>query len=188
MKLIIDEELLQKEGLTLGEYIALLMADKNIDYKEVANNLVKKKKAYINVYDNSDKAPLVLPDSTKLILDRIRVNSDPMLEKAAVDFKALAEKLQDVYPSGNKAGTSYPWRGSTDDIIYLLKRLVVDQKFYFSAYEAIRATKEYVNSFEDKNKMKLLMNFIYYIHPETWSSDLMTIIENNRNKNESNNR
>ena len=89
--------------------------------------------------------------------------------------------MNDNYIIRKKTET-YNWRDSTEVIAFKLRTLVAKYGFIFTEDEAIKATKEYVESFEDDNKnMKLLKYFILRTSKDdSIDSMFMTIIENNR--------
>lgn len=128
---------------------------------------------------------LVLSDQSKELVARILTESNPSLKKSPIkDFEGLASKLQDIYPKGNKEGTTYPWRGTVEEIAQKLRVLVAEHDFIYTEEEAINATKQYVDSFkDDRTHMKLLKYFLLRTKDGEISSDFMTIIENNRNEN-----
>lgn len=74
-------------------------------------------------------------------------------------FEALAPKLMEIFPLGNKPGTSLKWRGNIASITERL--LKVYSLTEFTDEEAIAATKSYVDSFNgDYTAMRVLMYFI----------------------------
>lgn len=187
MKITINTDVLNRHNLSLGEFLAMLMAYLDIDYTLVYNKLIDKKLAEKNLY--SEKG-LILSDNVKNLIARILIESDDKLLNCGIeDFEALAEKLQNIFPDNNKPGTSYPWRGKITEIAQKLRILVVKFDFQFTEEEAVNATKEYVDSFkkEDYKHMKLLKYFIFKVRKDTdFNSDFMTIIENNRNDEDNN--
>lgn len=113
--------------------------------------------------------------------------ADERLNKSPIkDFYVLARKLMNIYPSGNKSGTSYLWGGTLEEIAQKLMVLVTVHSFIYTEDEAIKATKEYVGSFEgDRSHMKLLKYFLLRTRKteQEIDSDFMTIIEKNRDEN-----
>ena len=74
-------------------------------------------------------------------------------------FEALAPKLMEIFPLGNKPGTSLKWRGNIASVAERL--LKVYSLTEFTDEEAIAATKNYVDSFNgDYTAMRVLMYFI----------------------------
>lgn len=186
MKITIDMEVLKKENLTLGEFLILLMGFKDLNYDTCYQKLVKSKLVEPNLFS---KMSIVLSDNTKKLVEKILLDSDDRITNCGIDdFEALANKLRELYPDGNKAGTTYSWRSTTEEIAQKLKALVVVHNFTFTEEEAIEAVKDYISSFNDYKYMSLLKYFIL----RTWEdapghreidSMFMTIIENNREGN-----
>lgn len=74
--------------------------------------------------------------------------------------QALAIKLMEVYPLGNKPDTSLKWRGNQRSVAEKLKKLILEG-FEFTDKEAIEATKAYVGSFNGiYTTMRILPYFI----------------------------
>lgn len=74
--------------------------------------------------------------------------------------KVLAEKLMEIYPAGNKPGTSLKWRGNTNIVADKLKKLI-EAGNVFTDEEAIAATKAYVDQFNGiYTTMRVLPYFI----------------------------
>lgn len=184
MKLSINTEVLKRHNLSIGEFLLLLMGYYDIDYKMTFDNLVNKKLLETNLF--KELSP-VMSDNTKNMVATILMESDERAIKSKIDFLSLASKLQSIYPSGNKPGSTYLWRGnSTEEIAQKLRVLVVKHNFEFTEQEAIDATKEYVNSFKDFKYMTLLKYFLLKTSKDEQGhmeidSMFMTIIENNRN-------
>ena len=102
-------------------------------------------------------------------------------------FRELARKLQECYPEGNKPDTPYSWRSSTEEIALRLRTLVVTYGFEFNEEEAIEATKQYIESFDDYKYIKLLKNFLLKTTIDSQGNNeidsmFITIIENNRDE------
>ena len=178
MKLTINTDVLQREHLSLGEFLVLLLGYYNLKYKECYNTLIRDGTIQANLFDKNE---IILSDNTKNLIAKILMESDEKVINSSIDFNSLALKLQALYPKGNKSGTSYSWRDNTGVIAQKLRTLVALHNFSFTEEEALRATKEYVDSFEDKEKMQLLKYFILKTtHDGQVTSLFMTTIENNR--------
>lgn len=151
----------------------------NVKYKENFDKLVEKGIISKNLFD---KDSMVLSNNTRNLVTSILLKSDNRVKESTIDFTELAKKLQDIFPQGCRSSTTYSWRDKTETIAQKLRALVVIHHFSFTEEEAIRATKEYVDSFnEDKEKMQLLKYFILKTHSDkNIDSMFMTIIENNR--------
>jgi len=183
MKITINTEVLQRHNLTFGEFLVMLMGYYDIKYKESLDDLVRDKVIQLNVFNKDE---LVLSNNTRDLVTKILLESDDKVRESNIDFTLLAEKLQAIYPSGCKAGTSHSWRGETEDIAQKLRALVVMHHFSFTEEEAIKATEEYVESYgEECQHMQLLKYFILRTKRQDddsveIDSMFMTIIENNR--------
>lgn len=179
MKITIDTEILQRNNLTIGEFLVMLFGYCDVKYKENFDKLVEKSIINKNLFD---KDSMVLSNNTRDLIARVLIESDAKVMGYDLNFEELAKKLQDIYPQGNKPGTTYNWKDNTAVIAFKLRTLVAKYGFIFTEDEAIKATKEYVESFEDDNKnMKLLKYFILRTSKDdSIDSMFMTIIENNR--------
>ena len=179
MKITIGTEILQRNNLTLGEFLVMLFGYCDVKYKENFDKLVEKNLISKNLFD---KDSMVLSNNTRDLIAKVLIESDAKVMGYDLNFEELAKKLQDVYPQGNKQGTTYNWRDNTEVIAFKLRTLVAKYGFIFTEDEAIKATKEYVESFEGDNKnMKLLKYFILRTSKnDDMDSMFMTIIENNR--------
>ena len=183
MKITIDTKILEREGLSMGEFLIMLFSLYHADYTKCFNGLVERGLIESNLFSSSSA---VLSDNSKNLVFRILVESSDKLTNCSIqNFEYLAKTLQEIYPEGNKPGTSYPWRATIEEIAYKLRVLVVLCDFTFTEEEAIEATKEYVNSFSDQKRMSILRNFILRITRDEKgqkdiSSQFMTIIEKNR--------
>lgn len=179
MKFTVNTNVLQHEHLTMGEFLVLLIGYYSVNYKECLDRLITNKLVSTNVFNPNE---IVLSNNTKDLVTSILVSSDDKITNSNFDYIALAEKLQALYPKGNKSGTSYSWISLTPLIAQKLRTLVVEYNFLFTEQEALRATEEYVKSFsDDKSHMQLLKYFILKTSKDNdMESMFMTIIENNR--------
>ena len=179
MKITIDTEILQRTNLTFGEFLVMLFGYCDTKYKENFDKLVEKNLISKNLFD---KDSMVLSNNTRDLIAKVLIESDAKVMGYDLNFEELAKKLQDIYPKGNKPGTTYNWKDNAAVIAFKLRTLVAKYGFIFTEDEAIKATKEYVESFKDDNKnMKLLKYFILRTSKDdSIDSMFMTIIENNR--------
>lgn len=182
MKITINTNILERHHLSLGEFLIMLIGYFDIDYSKCESSLIDEHYIEKNLFSERN---FILSDNSKNLVARILVESDERVLKSGIDFSALASKLQDLYPDGNKPGTTYPWRGSTDDIAYKLRVIVVQYDLVFTEEEAITAVKDYVDQFtESKDKMLLLRSFLYRTIKEGKEREANSLfvdyIENNR--------
>lgn len=188
MKITIDTKVLSKYDISLGEFLIMLMGFFDINYNETYQKVLYKNG--INA-DCLHESGIILSDNRKRQIVKILTESDPKLKDCGIeDFEALAEKLQQCYPKGIKAGTTYPWSGTIEEVAQNLRYLIVKYDFHFTEEEAINATKEYVASCEDPKFMALLKYFILRSYKDKYGnvemkSNFMSIIENNRNESNS---
>lgn len=181
MKLAIDEKILAENNLTLNEYLFLLFNARGGDVHECIASLIAKGWAGADLFDDTK---IVLSDNTKENVFNVLVDSDKLVEDKQDDFEAIANKLREIFPKGNKAGTNYNWRGSTAEIARKLKNLVVKYGCRFTEEEAIEATKAYVASFNGDYKYMKLLKYFLLKTPRNNNgdveieSDFMTYLEN----------
>ena len=183
MKITINTEVLKKQHLTMGDFLVMLIGYYGINYKETLDKLIRDGTLEKNVFNPYD---MVLSNNTKNLVAGILLESNEKANSLGIDFEALAEKLQGIYPDGMKPGTSYYWRGDTTTIAMKLRALVAKHGFTFTEEEAVKATKGYVDSFKGKDlkQMSLLATFILKTKRQPDGNEVdsmfMTIIENNR--------
>lgn len=179
MRITIDTDVLQRHNLSLGEYLVLLFPYLDYSYEVSKNKLEYNSMVSPDIYNDTF---LVISNETKDLITRILTESDPKLKESPVkDFYALATRMMNLYPEGCKQGTSYPWKGTLEEIAQKLMVLVTVHDFIYTEEEAINAVKQYVDSFkDDRTHMKLLKYFLLKTKDKEIDSDFMTIIENNR--------
>ena len=183
MKITINTEVLRKLHLTMGDFLVMLIGYYDINYKETLDRLIRDGTLDKNVYNPYS---MVLSNNTKNLVAGILLESNEKANSLGIDFEALAEKLQDIYPDGMKPSTSYYWRGDIKTVAMKLRALVAKHDFIFTEEEAIKATKEYVDSFKDKDpkQMSLLGSFILKTKRQPDGNEVdsmfMSIIENSR--------
>jgi len=181
MKLTIDQTILNKYNITLEEFLVLFLNAKEVDIKSVTLSLIAKGFANRDLFS---KDKIVISDKIKDLISTIVIDSDKNVIDADSEYTNLAVKLREIYPSGRKAGTTYMWRGTTTEVAKKLKTLVVKYGFSLNAEKVIKATKEYVNSFNGNYKyMQLLKYFILKSVRDAdgnveIKSELMSLIEN----------
>lgn len=186
MKYTIDTTILQKNNITLEEFLWLFLNRKDVNVNQLTNSLVNK-----GIADKSilDSAKLVLSDKSTTLISSVLIDSDKSVENKDKEFEELGKKMQELYPKGRKSGTTYYWRGSLIEITKKLKTLVVKYKIDLDKDKILEATKSYVQSFNgDYTKMRLLKYFILKTEKDAddnikVTSDLMTLIENSGQEN-----
>ena len=181
MKLTINQTILDKNGLTLEEFLVLYLGAKDVDIESISQSLIAKGLADKDLFSNGR---IVVSDKVKDLVSTISIDSDKNVIDKDSEFIELATKLREIYPAGRKDGTTYMWRGTTAEVAKKLKTLVVKYGFTINKEDVIKATKEYVSSFNGNYRyMQLLKYFILkYVKDADGNvdvkSELMSIIEN----------
>ena len=158
MKLTIDSEICEKNGLTLNEFLVLYLTSSKVDINKEIESLVNKGVASRDLFSEGN---LIFGSKDKDLVTKIIVDSDKNVQDNTLRLKELAKALQELYPQGKKEGTQYYWRDSTSVIEKKLKALVKKYGNCFTNEQAIAATKKYVNSFNGNyHFMQLLKYFI----------------------------
>lgn len=181
MKLTVDEYILDKYNLSLNEFLVLYLSANSVNIKSCMESLVEKGLAYKDMFYADS---IVVSNNIKDTVSSIIIESDKNIIDKDQQFTDLANKLRELYPSGRKEGTTYMWRGTTAEIAKKLKTLVVKYGYSFTEEQVIKATKEYINSFNGNYKrMRLLKYFILKSEKDADDninviSELMSFIEN----------
>lgn len=181
MRLTIDQTVLEKHDLTISEFMVLYLSINSVNIKSCMDSLVAKGLADKNLFSDGS---IVVSDKVKELISTVAIDSDKSVIDKDAEFIELANELRELYPAGRKEGTTYMWRGTTAEIAKKLKTLVVKYKYSFTREQVIRATKEYVSSFNGNyKKMRLLKYFILKSEKDADDnvnviSELMTLIEN----------
>ena len=181
MKLTIDQTILDKNNLTLEEFLVLFLSAREVDIGVISQSLVAKGLADKDLFSSGK---LVISDKVKDLVSTIPIESDKNVIDKDSEFTELATELREIYPAGRKDGTTYMWRGTTAEVAKKLKTLVVKYGFTINREDVIKATKEYVSSFNGNYRyMQLLKYFILKSVKDAdgnvdVKSELMSIIEN----------
>lgn len=181
MRLTIDQTVLDKHDLTISEFMVLYLNVNSVDIKSCMDSIVAKGLADKNLFSEGS---IVVSDKVKELVSTIAIDSDKSVIDKDAEFIELANELRELYPAGRKEGTTYMWRGTTAEIAKKLKTLVVKYKYSFTREQVIKATKEYISSFNGNyKKMRLLKYFILKSERDADDnvnviSELMTLIEN----------
>lgn len=185
MKITIDTDILERERLSLGEALVLLLSYYGVDMQKEMASLYEKGIADRNLFDH---VPPVLSDNAKEYVHKVLTESDRNVQDSDIGFLEIANEIRLLFPTGNKPGSTHPWRISASNLATRLKALVRKYNFRFTKEEAIAATKEYVSSFkDDRTHMRTSGYFIWKSDPlRGFTSDFMTIIENIRDNETSN--
>ena len=181
MKLTIDQTILDKNNLTLEEFLVLFLSAREVDIGVISQSLVAKGLANKDLFSSGK---LVISDKVKDLVSTIPIESDKNVIDKDSEFTELATELREIYPAGRKDGTTYMWRGTTAEVAKKLKTLVVKYGYTINREDVLKATKEYVNSFNGNYRyMQLLKYFILKSVKDAdgnvdIKSELMSLIEN----------
>ena len=181
MKLTIDQFVLENHGLTIEEFMLLYLSANSVNIKSCMDSLVAKGLADRDLFSKDN---IIVSDKIKKLISTIIIDSDKNIIDKDAEFIELAKELRELYPAGRKDGTTYMWRGTTAEVAKKLKTLVVKYGFVINKESVIKATKEYVNSFNGNYRyMPLLKYFILKSVKDAdgnvdIKSELMSIIEN----------
>lgn len=181
MRLTINQTVLEKHDLTVSEFMVLYLSVNSVNIKSCMDSLVAKGLADKNLFSEDS---IVVSDKVKDLVSTIAIDSDKSVIDKDAEFIELANELRELYPAGRKEGTTYMWRGTTAEIAKKLKTLVVKYKYSFTREQVLKATKEYISSFNGNyKKMRLLKYFILKSERDADDnvnviSELMTLIEN----------
>ena len=176
--IIISKSALEKENVTLGEYLYLLALYRGEEIN--IKTIMSLQRKHMAVLPMEPGRPVPITAFGKGVVESVILNSEfKGDEKNPEDrFEVLAEELRGMYPEGKKPGTNYLWRDSKAVITKRLKTLVKRYGVEFTNEEAIEATKKYIASFNGNYQyMQLLKYFIYRLIPDE-SSQLLSYIEN----------
>lgn len=172
-RITIDPEVIEKNHLSLGEFLFTLLFLWGYNPEELAETMVTEGSAY---YDNDSVFPK--KETVEKVKDCL-LNKIP-IELSDEEILNLAIQLKEIYPKG-LSEYGVPW---TEGKLLVAERL----KGFFSKYgsysaeSVINATKKYVEIMEDSPYMRTLKNFIFResINPSGTrevSSDLYTYLE-----------
>ena len=181
MKLTIDQTILDKNNLTIEEFLVLFLSAREVDIGVISQSLVAKGLADKDLFSSGK---LVISDKVKDLLSTISIESDKNVIDKDSEFTELATELREIYTAGRKDGTTYMWRGTTAEVAKKLKTLVVKYGYTINREDVLKATKEYVNSFNGNYRyMQLLKYFILKSVRDAdgnvdIKSELMSLIEN----------
>ena len=181
MKLTIDQMILDKYNITLEEFLVLYLSAKEVDIKSVFQSLIAKGFADKDLFSNEK---IVISDKIKDLISTISIDSDKNIIDKDSEYMELATELRELYPAGRKDGTTYMWRGTTAEVAKKLKTLVVKYGYTLNKEKVIKATKDYISSFNGNYRyMQLLKYFILKSVKDAdgnteVKSELMSLIEN----------
>ena len=182
MKITIDEDVVAKlkihEGqlVNIDEVLLCLIVARGQDIYSIINKLVSRN---ILLLSKETSRNLMLNDKYYDLLDDILTQSDKNVS-STLDFKELAEKLQNLFPKGRKCDDcgvpKWSWRGNKTDVVKKLQKFF---KIYgnYPSEDIIKATTNYVNRYKYDNKAMRILPYFIYKEVGDGVSDLATELE-----------
>lgn len=164
MIISLNDEVIAKSGVSIGEVLFMIAIQNNVDFDTVKSEL--KSKGFISTsYDKDTHLPIGLFVTSKgnNVVNNIILDSDKSERTNDFNLKieALVSQLQSIYPEGKNFNNQY-WRGNKTDI---KRKLQIFFKKYGDDYtdeQIINATQAYVSGFNGEYKfMRLLQYFIW---------------------------
>lgn len=166
MTISLNDKVIAKSRLTLGEVLLLIAVQNNVDFEESEKTLVSK--GYISIKYSKQQELFVkdgffITNKGKDALNTIVLDSDKVVgtEDFITRIEQLVPQLQSIYPDGKNFNNQY-WKGNKTDI---KKKLQTFFKKYGNEYtdeQLITATRAYVAGFNGDYKfMRLLKYFIW---------------------------
>jgi len=150
MKLIIDDKLLERYGVSLEEFLYLMLLDLDSS-TEIIDTLEK-------------KGWLVKGHLTEISRQRLAAALNKTKEEPSTDSRIdnLVERLMNIFPKGKKEGTAYYWRGNRKEIKDKLLKFFVYFGDTYTDGQIANAAQKYVDSFNGNyTYMRLLKYFIW---------------------------
>ena len=102
MKLTIDQTILDKHNISIGEFMILYLSANSIDIKECIESIIKKNLADRNLFSENS---IVVSDKVKDLITTIIIDSDKNVIDKDSEFLELANEMRELYPKGKKEGT-----------------------------------------------------------------------------------
>lgn len=185
MKIVIDEEICKKKGLSLPCVLAILLVKTGANVEEIFQNL---KESEVIVEENTLMGTQrYITQRWSDLCDDILLTSDDYVPDDA-RIENLAKSLMEIFPQGKKEGTSVYWKGNLKDNKLRLKKFFKLYGNKYSDEQILNAAKKYIESFNGRYAyMRVLKYFIWKDERKIDSdgngyvnevSDLATFIEN----------
>lgn len=183
MTICFNNEVIKKQGLTVGEVITLFAMQENIKFGEAITKLKEKGLISTKLDKNFKPVGYFITHSGQDALNTVILDSDTHQESPD-RLKHLATQLKSIFPKGKKEGTNVMW---TDGEALIIKRLRQFFKKYGNNYadeQILDAAKAYVQGFN--SQLKFMQTLRYFIFTERVGvggeiesqSQLLNFIEN----------
>lgn len=156
MKLIIDSDICQKYGMSVDEVLFLMLSS----YKSNIPTIKARIPPLYGVENKFNDWQFYITGEGEQLINKIIVESEPIIKKQGNRFEELAKQLREIFPSGKKDQYNY-WRDSVKVITARLQKFAKIYGSDITDEQIINATKRYVESFNGNYQfMKLLKYFI----------------------------
>lgn len=171
MKISIDEEICKKNGMELDELALCLFLKLTDNIPLLFSNMIKK-----GILVKENKKYLITQRWADVV-DSIILDSDEQTQSEE-RLDNLTVKLQAIFPSGKKEGTSQYWKGNRREIGLRLKKFF---KLYGNTYtdeQILEAAESYVKGFNGRySYMRVLKYFIWKDDRRTMEDGEVKVIE-----------
>jgi len=167
----IDTDIIKKhENANLCYYLLSLLGEAPIDINccAKARNLgfVESK----DRFENYPKDAKITDYGTEHLMSIIAGNDNRLGIIAEDRCTLLADKLRELFPTGNKPGTKVMWRGNRKVVADRLRKFFVKYGDEWTDEEIIDATKRYVATCRAQDNGRYMRSLPYYI----WKNDIRT--------------
>lgn len=176
---VIDEEVIKKSPLSIGDVLALLMLSNGVEYVATLKEL--EDRGYVVYYQGN----YYLTPTSKDILRDLLLMAEKTDEKEKAED--VAKRLVEAFPEGRRDNSSQHWRCSVREASLRLREF---SKMFgqYSADDIVDAAKRYVASFgNDRRLMRTVKYFIWKAEEvdgiPQYTSDLAEWIENKHSDN-----
>lgn len=176
-KMQFDKDFIKKLGLPEDEALLLYLIYTKDGIEKTAQSLMNKKLI----------KPMMLAGYILTSDGNKYINKHLYSKENKDSLRDIAKAIIACYPLGTREGTSKQWRGNEKEIADRLRLLQERNDFTFTKEEAVKATEEYVKSFNGQyTYMMFLKYFVIKIKYDekgnsVIESALQDYIENTRN-------
>jgi len=162
--LTLNRSVLRDADLDLSEAVALIAIQFDLNLNEALEKLAKKGLIGDSYFEAKQTGKYFITEKGNILI-KTYIHSEGNIDKVKIGkarLENLAIQMREIYPSGKKSGTIYYWRASVVDI---MKKLDAFFKHYGNKYsdaDILKATRNYVNSFENDNKYMMLLQYFIW--------------------------
>lgn len=170
MKVVINSEVAQSNGLTTEELLLILLVRSGTDIPGTLQKLADKQVLVKDLFNEYS-----VTQHWADVCDNVLLTSDSSVPSDEV-LGPLAEKMMAIFPQCKKEGTSYFFKCNKREVVLKLKKFI---KLYgvYPEEKILEATKKYVDSFNgDYTFMRLIKYFILKEDRKT-NADGKTVVE-----------